>query len=174
MAMRRIRKLSSSLVIWLTAVMTVVAGTPRFACQCSAATVTSRCCDSTSGCCCAGACCAKKQSTSDPGLTCCRVQKGVRHRCLNGPEGASHNGARPLKNTDLLSCGRCIKLVVQPNPTNLSSSSHRSLELIGLGQLASLDPLPAVEPFANGILDRQLRGHSPPIDLVVALQHFLI
>jgi hypothetical protein len=25
----------------------------------------------------------------DPGM----VQKGVRHRCRNGPEGASHNGA---------------------------------------------------------------------------------
>src|SRR5947209_9321824 len=68
--MVRARSTASVGLVWLTAAMTVVAGTPHFACRCPDGHVKPFClglASKTTGCCCGSACC----SGSRGGKCCC-------------------------------------------------------------------------------------------------------
>lgn len=172
--MRRLRRTSLTVLVWLTAAMTLVACAPRFPCQCPNGRVKLFCIGmmaKKSGCCCDGECCTKtdsvspieKKSTSEPeaSTSCCCQHQGAARAVLASDPGCFTGPC-------------CTKSFHRPEVSVIPYSEKPVLEDVALQALLASRPVvtPTVpsEPWAF----RREHQRPPPTDLVITLQHFLI
>jgi hypothetical protein len=161
--------------IWLTGVMTLVAGMPHFACHCPDGRVKPLCLGSVSepsGCCCGGACCSSFAGRSDPSWmapgqfhtrSCCQHQQ----RQANASSG-QQQAVGPQSCTRIVaSCE--ISLVPSRGKLEVGKDLTASACLL-LSAMESACP-PAV---AHGVYAWQSHQVAPPTDLTTTLQRFLI
>src|SRR5579884_764691 len=167
--------------IWLTAVMTLVAGTPHFDCRCPNGNVKPFCLallTGKTGCCCEGSCCSA--SPGDDGKdraahaapsatvakkTCC---------CCKAHQENAGNGSRTDSRLGKAGCQKTLAktAVAVAEPTVKAPDQDRTAHLF----------VPAPEPVRGQIgfasCDYLSSHHyhriPPPTDLVTVLQHFLI
>src|SRR4051794_16517190 len=164
--------------VWLTAVMTLVAGLPHFDCRCPNGQVKRFClgrASPPSGCCCGGACC----SSASGGRCCCRS-----------------GGAASARQAEKRSCcGRHTRLNDERPSAAGVKAQHTCCSKV-LAQVQAFVPSPAkpavdpdqapavLPPAADIVCTLVPRAHTrtpwhvhllaPPTDLVTLLQHFLI
>jgi hypothetical protein len=201
--MRWLRRASLTLLVWLTAAMTLVAGTPHFTCRCPNGRVKPFCFGTAfqkSGCCCNGECCCTKAATdcpcgktSDPDAqpvisSCCCAKgapepQGATASCCGQQDdsAASCCGAHgdPLPNVPAKSDGSvsgscCTTRLVQPELSTPQSPEKPVLKGATLAELLALQPPGILAAPTEPCYFWQVHQRPPPTDLVIALQHFLI
>jgi hypothetical protein len=164
--------------IWLTALMTLVAGMPHFSCRCPDGHVKPLCTgtvSAASGCCCSGACC----SSSKGGTSCCRAQNRVGANQLQARSCCKHqdrqtNGS-PGKQ-QVFGARGCTRTLA---PSGVFAFSYGktivSKDLIAGAflppQAVAVVYLPTM---AGGTPSWQSHQIAPPTNLVTTLQRFLI
>ncbi len=169
--MHRLRKLSLTLLVWLTAAMTVVAGTHHLTCTCPDGRANSDRVASTekkTGCCCCGRCCghaAESGINTHPGRhlprkTCCgdHAKKAVR----------SAQADRLVRS----SC--CTKVPASSDPAVPSASDGGLPKSVTFGLPTAAGASPSRHAARVGRCRRQGHERPPPTDRVIVLQHFLI
>lgn len=165
--MRELRKKSLTVLVWLTAAMTLAAGTPHFNCRCPNGRVKAFCFGSAvakHGCCDGSCCDAKAAGASGPqaaSASCC---------------GQHHKPAPnvPARTEGWLTGSHCTKTFVQPTVSTIQSPQKPILKDATLSVLLAFQsPLIWAAPM-EPCRSRQKYQRPPPTDLVIALQHFLI
>jgi hypothetical protein len=173
--MRRLRRLSLTLLVWLTAAATLVAGTPRLVCTCPNGRVKPYCfgsADSKTGCCCGGECC---------GNACGPHRRNHPEQPVTTPACCGHcsccgSSAAPQKSGPLVSSRCCARSTARPDPSTIPSSDRgvakatSSVLLLTPGGSPHRHP----DPVAADFRQRPDHQRPPPTDLVIAFQHFLI
>jgi len=165
--MHRLRKLPLTLLVWLTAAMTVAAGTPRFVCGCPKLQSV-RFANKPTECCCGGRCRAGScpYCEGDP-----LVRRARASTCC-GKESRATSGAQ--KATPSLSTCCCTKSPAQSAPAASTSSGTSLAKQVVLGLSRIQDEL-ASQRCSLAFCRHHPEGESPPpTDLVIAFQHFLI
>jgi hypothetical protein len=165
--------------IWLTALMTLVAGMPHFACRCPDGNVKPVCMgtlSAKSGCCCSGTCCS-----SFEGDTCCcgaqsriaadQVQTGFQCCQHQDRQTKESRGNRPE-----VGHNSCTKTLA---PSVLLTVSHGKTTIAKPLTDGALLPAQAVTVLSLTTMVGarsawQAHQIAPPTDLVTALQRFLI
>jgi len=165
------------IAIWVTAIMTLIAGTPHFVCRCPNGNVKPFCFAvpiGTTGCCCGGACC------SSGGSSCCCAKNGSTIGSTDERGGACGEKSRDVVNTADVSLQAssktCTKTVAQLQDQTASSARTTSDQDCAPGaflhtQLQSVSMFSAEVPYRIGW---HLQLVPPPTDLVITFQHFLI
>ncbi len=162
--------------VWLTAIMTLVAGLPHFDCRCPDGNLKPRCLGFTSkssGCCCGGKCC------SLAGNDCCCGRKGDPSRpkagggvlCQEDQQTGSSRDARQQVQSN-----GCIRTVAG---VEFFTRSQPKVSVGEYSTLSSALPLQAIYNFSSPTTNhggkfREIHLLSPPTDLVVLLLHLLI
>jgi hypothetical protein len=140
--------------IWLTALMTLVAGVPHFACRCPDGRVKPFCMgtpSAKSGCCCRGTCC----SPSEGGTCCC----GTRSR-IPGPEVGRSNCTKTLAPSVLLTVGHGKTTLA--NPLTVGALPAQAVSVLSLTTMVGARPA------------WQAHQIAPPTDLITVLQRLVI
>lgn len=163
--MYTVRRFSLTLLVWLTAAMTLVAGVPRFTCQCPDGRVKPDrfgSSDQKTDCRCGGNCCGKSSGKQAVTTTCCRQR-------------TTDKAVKPRNTESVFSGGCCIKPTGQPSPATLSASSGTHIAKGAASVLLpNSDWLSSQHLFAAQCRQPQDHKRPPPTDLVIALQHYLI
>lgn len=178
-AMKRIRKTLLGSLLWLTAAMTLVAGIPHFICRCPNGQTKPFCLGLSSEetpCCCEGACCASS-TKEDQGSECsCCKAKATRQRA--GPESScgKDTALGRLSQDVHVSDSGCSRTLAQPEdrtpPTQGKSLTTDIPAGASLASPVAVDASAPATPHARQLL---WEGHHlPPVDLLIALQHFII
>jgi hypothetical protein len=197
--MRRLRKTATALLVWATAVSSLIGSTPHFTCRCPDGTVKPFCSGQTtpgSSCCCNGKCC----STSDGADCCCKGKSSPRQEEKNGPscchrsktetpskpavsqpdeENAQKIGPDPRSGSEgrlVISRSCCQKSLVKAESRTLVRPETKPIGQVEFG----LAPLPSLNvgycnPSPLALWDGwRIYRLPPPTDLVVAFHHFII
>jgi hypothetical protein len=169
--MHQLRRLSLTVLVWLTAAMTLVAGTPHFTCRCPNGQVKSICLglsSKKSTCCCNGGCCAHGQ---EGGTACCCAQDAPAGCCCS--QHAGQGPVKPEKAGAFTGSACCKRTLASQDPQSLSPAKAKVAKNVSFGLLApDGDPGPS---FVTAIhRPRQHHERPPPTDLVITLHHFLI
>jgi hypothetical protein len=141
--------------IWLTALMTLVAGVPHFACRCPDGQVKPFCMgtpSSKSRCCCRGTCC----SPIEGGTCCCAAQSRTA-----GPEVGHSNCTKTLAPSVLLTVGHGRTTIAKP----LTAGA------LVAAQAASVVSLTTMARARSAWQAHQI---APPSDLITVLQRLVI
>lgn len=198
--MRRLRKTATALLVWATAVSSLIGSSSHFTCRCPDGTVKPFCsgqATSQSSCCCNGKCCC---STIDGGSCCCKGSSSAGPKKRNAPscchQGrpetsseavAPRSGEKSTQETspdprrgdsERLTISRtcCQKTLVQAEGQTLVRPLTKPIEHLELG-LAFLPPLNIGSYVPSSLRVRngwQVYGLPPPTDLLTLLQRFLI
>jgi hypothetical protein len=157
--------------VWLTAVMTVVVQTPHIQCRCPDGHLKPFCLSSMfsgGACCCSGSCCdASGRSRAE------HQPAGSQRSCACCEQHESEK-ASPTSEEPQFHAPGCSKTPAQvqtyssTHATNTATLLHSTHALPP--QLGSL----AVSSQIEGLKLWQIHLISPPTDLVITLQHFLI
>ncbi|SRR5579885_1284667 len=184
--MRWLRRTSVSLLVWLAAAMTVVAGVPHASCRCPDGRIKPFCSGSTAkkgGCCCDGecccgkagtACCCKKSDSEPQGApaSCCGQQDEPAGSCHGHHDQPAPNAPATAQPSLTGSC--CTITLAQPEASTFLSPERVVVKDVTLGALLAvrLAPLGAAptEPWSF----RHEHQRPPPTDLVTTLQRLLI
>jgi len=170
--MRYVRKTLWVGQVWLTTVMTFVAGIPHVACLCPNGNFKPFCLASTcggTGCCCGGRCCTagsqdslSTESTREVSCCCCQDAEPQRSETS---DSSQHLGD-----------AACTKMLAQSNVLAVRSEEVRGKEVPSAGPILLLETALAWEPqtMAPGRPSPLLHGPPLPTDLVILLQHFVI
>ena len=140
--------------VWLTAVMTMAAGLPRYVCACPGRPTKSGESSIVQGCPCgSGGCCASAPSSG----------------CCDSDRGSKRNSAPDSGRTVC----KTILVAQQAQVPAAANGVSPSSELVVWAVLSpcALGWLPALAVTAPAW---QLPSHAPPPDLLLLLQHFLI
>lgn len=176
--MKSLRQLLLTGLVWLTAGMTLVAGTPHFQCKCPNGTVKPFCIRTMLGLstdCCVGNCCCLAASS---GRSCC----GGRGNATDVPEkqACCHKGALPVAESESdckhVRTPGCVKTLAPQQPFMDSVEQKFIFDAShALPVLATIDTFNVV-PFTADIraMCARLDHDSSPSDLVVTLQRFVI
>ncbi len=156
--------------VWLTAVMTLVAGLPHFDCWCPNGQLKPFCLGhpaAASGCCCGGGCCRRAGDTP-PGRrakerSCC----GRRHR----PGGRNTLTARAEVRHP--GCSKALARSEVCTPPRVKAAVEQDRTVAALLPPA-LDGASSLVPRADARASWQVHLLAPPTDLVTLLQHLLI
>lgn len=155
-------------IAWLTAVMTLVAGTPHVHCQCPNGNIKPFCLSmfsSASGCCCDGSCCAQASAAA-----CCCHRQGVADKAVGGAHaqsGRDHDGFRFAKPS-------CVKHLEQEKAVARTQSAAKdTLVFISYTSVSPVQPslMPIVTQAASVCAVRLL---APPHDIITRYLHLLI
>jgi len=166
-----VRRTASVGLVWLTAAMTVVAGTPHFDCRCPDGHVKPFClglASKTTGCCCGRACC----SGSAGGKCCCYRTHGTPAGCggrvrTPRPGGEIRPGAGGPGCANTLAGQELLAL----SPSEQTASD----DLVPQPGLPTSAVLPdTLVNGARGQLSGATRPPAPPADLVTLLGRLLI
>jgi len=177
--MRSFGRTSLTFLVWLTAIMTVVAGTPHFVCVCPDGRVKSYCFGPTRlghalqaapRHCCGGVCCTKATRCDGDGPA--DQQASATTCCGHRSRGAATT--QVVKGGLLVSSRCCVRLVAKAAPAIRSSSDTCVVKDLELLPLLTPDLLPNRHFSAAIAHERQAGERPPPTDLTIALQHFLI
>ncbi len=175
--MLQFRRTALSLLVWLTAVATLVGGTPRFTCRCPNGEVKPFCVGMSFGtakanqkkseCCCNGGCCSSgiqgRNPSREPGASCC------------GDHHDQASGAGPGAGSQLR--GACCTRTLAQGSLALVSSPKAGLAANGiLCDVLVFDAPQAYLPISSNPDSFDLQEHQrpPPTNLVVMLLHLLI
>jgi len=167
--------------VWVTAIMTLIAGIPQFSCICSNGSTKSICVSvamDSSGCCCGGGnCCSPSQ---DAGGCCCKPVKAAN---ADRPAHKSCCDARRDQKPDQEQVVRlqadqkcCTKTLTQPQVTAVSYHKtvvERDASFQALSP-QSLALSPSWSATAKVPTTWQINLVAPPTDLVELLQRYLI
>ena len=178
--MRRLRRTSLSLIVWLTAATTLVAQTPHLACRCPNGTIKPFCLGITLGvtgasqrganCCCNGHCCARTQRA----CSCCGSTRDVPSCCAGGnPCQPTHVATGAGSQVSRACCTRSLApspIAPAPSVKTRIAPEHSPGQMIVFGDAASRLPVIANPHSA----DWQEHERPPPTDLVVLLLHLVI
>ena len=172
--MRRVRKISCSLVVLATAVSTLLANVPLTVCACSPVPVSQNASSQEAApysCCCGNNCCP---TTSNEG-SCCAPKPGKNDTAQPMPgEPAAPRQKDTPPSEPALNAPDCQQAVA---PTKTFSIEHRhanAIEVVVLVHSFSVEPIcPAQAKIASPLTWRVHRV-PPPTDLVISLQHFVI
>ena len=172
--MERVRKTVLTLLVWLTAAMTLVAGTPHFRCLCPNGQVKHFCSGSASKqtCCCSGNCCG----SSEGGCSKSAISsgKGKKSVCC-GPHGREQ--VRSERTSGWSIENKCCSRSLAPSEFFSVSGCKSS----GVKEVSARLPLAhraVLVPFASATercpISWQNHRIPPPTDLVITLQHLTI
>jgi hypothetical protein len=155
--------------------MTLVAGTPRFACQCPNGRVKLFCLGELakkSGCCCDGECCTKTHSVCTIENSSTRETEASTSCCCCQHHGTAR--AALANDSGCFTDACCTKSFHRPEVSVIPSSEKPVLLDAALQALLASQPMvfPAVPWESSGF--RREHQRPPPTDLVITLQHFLI
>jgi hypothetical protein len=174
--MRRLRKTSLAALVWLTAAMTLVAGTPHFTCRCPSGRVKPFCLGSAlkqSGCCCNGECCCASAAAGGCGNTSASDAKPVEASgCCGRHDGPAPKVPAQAGGSFTASC--CTKTLVRPGVSTSQHPEKPVLNSAALAVLLALQPPVSWAAPAEPCFFRPEHQRPPPTDLVIALQHFLL
>ena len=186
--MRWLRKTSLLILVWLTAAMTLVAGTPHFTCRCPSGRIKPFCLGSVfnkSGCCCNGECCCTKAGTacrcsktsaSDPQPVktpcCCGQHDEPAASCCGQHDEPAPTDRTPTESSFSGSC--CTKTLVQPKVSTFQFPQKPVLKDATLAVFLALQPPVFWAAPTEPCCFRLAHQRPPPTNLVIALQHFLI
>jgi hypothetical protein len=157
--------------VWLTAVMTVVAGMPHVACLCPNGNLKPFCLASTcgaAGCCCGGACCTggSPEGLSPelaPEVSCCCCAD-AEPQCSQASDGSRQIGNAGCTKT----LAQSRVLAVRPQKVNLTEATPQEpFQPVDFAPVDQPDSTPAHRS------SRPLQV-PPPTDRVILLQHFLV
>jgi hypothetical protein len=176
--MHRLRRLALSLFVWLTAAMTLVAGTPHFNCRCPNGQVKLFCfglTSKTTACCCNGGCCAKEE---EDGKTCCSSQTDVAPSCCCCSNRHARRATAELESkgisTGAARTGCCTKTLAAQEPRSVTSPEKKPAKAAVFGLHVASVVTPARGLFGTFQLPPHEHQRPPPTNLVISLQHFLI
>jgi hypothetical protein len=167
--------------VWLTAIMTLIAGMPHFSCLCPDGAVKPLCVSLTadsSGCCCAGGKCCAHSRHSETG--CCKATKPVEAGRSTAKSccAAKQNHKPAEQSAPRFQAERkcCVKTPAQPPITAVSyykTVIERDVSFAPLlPQSAALST--SWRAGAHGPAAWQINLTAPPTDLVDLLQRYLI
>jgi len=165
--------------VWLTAVMTLVAGLPHFDCRCPNGQVKLFCLSlgsKSSGCCCGGTCC----STTQGDRSCCRgrsTRSAGREQdrpCCRQHQSGQTTGFPSTHYA--VRCTGCARALAQPTVFAPSPGKTAVNKDMPLAAILPLDATPVsfLSLETQGSKLWQTHSIAPPTDLVTLLQHFLI
>lgn len=148
------------LVVWLTAATTLLAGTPRLACQCPDGSRKPFCfaflTSTTTGCCNE----SDDQSDEDPPPCCRQVCKKAQ-----SPDRDEGTTVRPLD---------CQKHFVQPEAASVEKT-QQDVTVVAVDMMMGAAAPPESLAGSTWIASaRAASGTAPPADLIVLLQHFTL
>lgn len=174
--MRSVRRSIQVVLVWLTAVTTLIASVPHFNCVCPNGNQKQFCflslSSSGAGCCCGGSCCAidsVKKCCDQGGLA--AGSQGEQTCCCCETKGQSKPQA-PANDTqfDGRSCTKTLasgeSVVAPAKECNEQDSSGLSVPTSPLIPLRAVSPVPC--------LSMEVYQLPPPTDLVITLKHFII
>jgi hypothetical protein len=166
--------------IWLTAIMTLVAGTPHFDCRCPKGNVKPFCLallTGKTGCCCEGSCCSATSgedvktlaahaspSATVPKETCC---------CCEAHQENTNSESRNEPKLGNVGCQKTLAeaIMAVPAPAVKAPVQDLTTHLI----VPAPEPVTGQDGFgACGCLFVNHYHWPPPTDLVTVLKHFLI
>lgn len=168
--------------IWLTAIMTLVAGTPHFDCRCPNGNVKPFCLalpTGKTGCCCDGSCCAALPGDDGERLAPCDSPSTTAAKetcCCCKPHQANAKGESGAKDARLGKAG-CQKTLAQTVVAVSESFVKDSVQALAAHLVApALAPVRGQDGFGSCeyLTDYPSHRRPPPTDLVTVLQHFLI
>jgi hypothetical protein len=172
------RKALQTGFVCLTAIMTLVAGFPHFACQCPNGNFKPFCLGLStdgSGCCCGSACCSK----AGEGGCCCCAQSAHSSRkeaetsgcCQEKSRQTAKAGAQNYESQNCTKTEAERPLFTGTIPsTTVGEDTTPGPFVAALPSLGCLARV--VEPVGHH--DWEIHLVAPPTDLVITLQHFLI
>lgn len=197
--MRRLRKTATALLVWATAVSSLLGSTPHFTCRCPDGTIKPFCTGQAkpgSSCCCNGKCCCS--TGSGEGGCCCKGKSSSGEQGSNGhsccQQSKTETPSKPSADQSdesgrktgpdfrsgtgedlVVSRACCQKTLVKAEGRTLVRPETKPTAQVQFS-LALLPPLntdynPPLLPLADGWKVYRL---PPPTDLVIALQHFII
>ncbi len=163
--------------IWLTAVMTLIAGAPHFDCRCANGHVKPYCLGlaAKKGCCCAGSCCsspprAEEENATSPDPS--SAPAGEKSCCCH-EQRQSDAGRNPAESTfEKTGCQKTFVEAADAVPSAAKVVVPDLLTPLFLLFPASVFPPFEIRLYADSFASNQ--GLSPPTDLVIVLQRFLI
>jgi hypothetical protein len=150
-------------LVWLTAAMTLVAGLPRFQCQCPDGTTRPLCPDRASAsdpCCCGGACCSQVATSA---------RKAAHSCCRAAPSRSQPDGQR------FQSAGCSKSLVLSEKAPTVSEKRVQTAALVSLLPAApACGLIAAAPPAAPAAAAWQTHLSAPPVDRVITLLRLVI
>lgn len=171
--MRRVRKTALALFIGLTAICTLLAGTPHIQCRCPNGRLKLFCLSSstkTSKCCCDGSCCGSAEGSAETAPS-----NSESHCCCGNRQNSDETGTPPSTGPSLQENG-CSKKLVLPE---MQTSPDRRVATTNID-----DVLPGVafRTFTSPDLDLpaaqdtrwQVFRVPPPTDLCTVFQRLTI
>lgn len=168
--------------IWLTAIMTLVAGTPHFDCRCPNGNVKPFCLallTGKTGCCCEGSCCAALPGDDGEGLATCDSPFATAAKetcCCCQARQANAKGESGAGDARLGKSG-CQKTLAQAAVAVAESPVKDTVQALAAHPVAPvLAPVSGQDRFGpcDHLTDYPSHRRPPPTDLVTVLQHFLI
>jgi hypothetical protein len=186
--MRRLRKTAMAVLVWATAVSTLIGSSPRFECHCPDGTIKPICFGTTSAesSCCRGGCCTKRDGTR----SCCqttspdRTEVTKRSCCGRNVGAPSDESPRTrqskgaIKEKGLEVSGRCCQRIlvhpddsmqIRPEP---KSNQNCSASVMLLPEVVAFES--ADHALADSRAFWQVNRLPPPTDLVTSLQRLTI
>jgi hypothetical protein len=156
--------------VWLTAVMTLVAGIPQVECRCPRELLQPNAPGQASTACCCGKACS-------PGAPCCcqtpadtPVEQAQKH------EVVQHQGPQAQNTQQELNQPQCVKALAHPETYSPSPATaiHGGDATPGANLSTSVVPVVVVPGTAHGLSSWAGQALAPPPDLVTLHQHFVI
>ena len=170
-----LRRTSLTVLIWLTAAMTLVAGTPRFTCLCPNGRVKLFCLGGIakrSGCCCDGECCTKSDSVCPTEKTSTRQQVASTSCCCCQHHGAAR--AALANDSGCFNGACCTRSLYRPEVSVITSPEKPVLKDVALQALLATQPFLSPKVPSEACCFGREHQRPPPTDFVITLQHFLI
>ena len=165
----------------MTALMTLVAGTPHFDCRCPNGRIKPFCLallTGRTGCCCEGSCCSappgddEKGHTTHPSPAATVPKKAC--CCCKAHQGNARGGSRTAPGLGKVGCQKSLAEMASAvsEPSVKVSEKALSAHLF----VPTLEPVTEHDGFGPGAFLTAYHQHRipPPTDLVTVLQHFLI
>jgi hypothetical protein len=166
--------------VWLTAVMTLVAGMPRFTCACPDGTRKTLClgpASKSSNSCCGGACCAKNEAHAK---RCCHGGDTASEKhgqaavcCATAKSGKFHSASGRGVMANHGCCSRTLGDAQTATLPNSKTAVNKDFSLAAIHLPATLLSVRPPAP-GGGPTFRPIDQSAPSIDLIALLQHYLI
>lgn len=172
--MRYSRNFLCTACAWLTAVLTLFAGIPPFACRCPNGTIKLYCTGSTTGCCCSGSCCPVLPDEATSNAQEAPSSAEGKLPCCCGPREPVDQ--LPSSETPAQAGSNCCTKLVLPAPVvavvppQTTTTEDEALVLFLSVQELGLAPFAASPVTAS---PAEYRG-PPPRDRLALLQRLLL
>lgn len=167
--------------VWLTALMTLAAGTPHFECRCPNGRIKPFCLalfSGKTGCCCGGSCCSVIPGDEDKALAAAAFPSSAGAKktcccCCKAPAENAGSESRTASRFEKVGCRKTLAEAAVAIPVPFVKAPVQD----ATAHLFVPAPEPTMEPDGFGACDCLPADYyhwPPPTDLVTVLQRFLI